>query len=194
MSDPGQRLSVGKTIAADLAVLDGAGRGFVAVVATMITRAGFHAVVMYRLAAAGQRGGALGRIFARLLRRMNIMINACDIDPKASIGPGLKLSHPMGIVIGPARIGSNVMILQNTTIGMRRFEDDEHSPTSYPDIGDNVVICSGAAILGGVRIGNKVNIGANSVVLHDVPDHCTAVGAPAKILSKTISIPGDTRI
>jgi serine O-acetyltransferase len=74
------------------------------------------------------------------------------------------------------------MVLQNVTIGMKRFFDDEAAPDSYPDIGDDVTISSGAAILGGLRIGSGSLIGANAVVLSNIPDGRVAVGAPAKLL------------
>jgi serine acetyltransferase len=75
------------------------------------------------------------------------------------------------------------MVLQNVTIGMRRFSDDEADPGSYPTIGDDVTISSGAAILGGVRIGSATMIGANAVVLADIPDGRVAVGAPARCVA-----------
>jgi serine O-acetyltransferase len=167
---------------ADVGRLSGVSPGLWSIVRCFFGRAGFQAVVFYRLAAAGHGKGILGRIGARFFARLNISCNACDIDPGSQIGPGLKIPHPCGIVIGPCRIGRNFMILQNVTIGMKRFSDDEASPESYPDIGDDVTISSGAAILGGLRIGSGSLIGANAVVLSNIPDGRVAVGAPAKLV------------
>lgn len=145
-------------------------------------RAGFNAVVLFRLAAALERRGRVGHVMASVLRRISISHNGCDIDPRATIGPGLKLPHPVGIVIGPATIGAGAMILQNVTIGMSRFDDDEHSISSFPVIGDHVTISSGAAILGPIKIGDSAKIGANAVVLRDVGEGLAMGGVPARPL------------
>ncbi len=85
-----------------------------------------------------------------------------------------------GIVISCySKIGANVTILQQVTIGQIRTNDNK-----APIIGNNVYIGAGAKIFGDIRIGNNVNIGANAVVLHDVPDNCTVVGVPARIIKR----------
>lgn len=179
-----KRLSLYRTLLQDVGVLTGAKSSLFSIVKCFFGRAGFQAVVLYRLAASSRRKGILGRICARFFVRLNIFFNACDIDADSLIGPGLKIPHPCGIVIGLCTIGHHAMILQNVTIGMRRFDDDEHDKASYPTVGDHVVVSSGAALLGGITIGNHVTIGANSVVLRDVPDGCTAIGAPAIIAGR----------
>jgi serine O-acetyltransferase len=98
------------------------------------------------------------------------------MSPDLDIGGGLYIAHPNGCVIHAKKIGRNCSIISNVTIGMRnRWE--------FPTIGDNVFIGSGARILGGIKVGNNVRIGANAVVIHDVPDNCTVVGIPARIIS-----------
>lgn len=169
------------TLMTDLGVLNGTRRNFLSLLSCFFGRAGFQAVVLYRFAAACHGRGPLGRLGARFFARLNVWFNACDIDTGSLIGAGLKIPHPCGIVIGLCSIGSHVMILQNVTIGLRRFTDDEMSPGNYPVIGSHVIISSGAAILGGVRIGDHVAVGANAVVLDDIPSYCTAVGIPARI-------------
>lgn len=171
-----------QVLRADVGTLHGVSPTLLSIVRCFWGRAGFQAVVFYRLASFSFGRGIWGRIGARLFARLNIFFNACDIDPASDIGPGLKIPHPCGIVIGPCRIGKNVMILQNVTIGMRRFSDDETSPHSYPSIGNGVTISSGAAILGSVLVGSDSSIGANAVVLSDVPEGCVAVGVPARIV------------
>ena len=94
-------------------------------------------------------------------------------------GHGIVIGHNgCGIVINEkAKIGNDVTIFQNVTIGGRK-------ESSAPVIGDNVMIGAGAVIIGDVTIGNDAKIGANAVVLQDVPDHATAVGVPAVIITK----------
>ena len=170
------------TLCEDMSVLDGVGSGVMAMVKCILGRPGFLAVFLHRLAANCAHKNKLGQIGARFFARLNFLLNACDISPQAVIGPGFKLSHPMGIVIGPATVGRNVMMLQNTTLGMRRFTDNERDPACYPTVGDNVTICAGAVIAGQVTIGDCAVIGANAVVTQDVPAKATAVGIPARIV------------
>ena len=94
-----------------------------------------------------------------------------------SIGPGLRIYHFGGIIISPsATIGRNCTLRQNVCIGTRYGKDDA------PTIGDNVDFGVGAVVIGRVRIGNDVHVGANAVVLTDVPDNASAVGVPARIV------------
>ena len=98
-------------------------------------------------------------------------------------GRGLRLKHPVGIVIGSGvSIGEHVTIFQNVTLGGRRMGDG--GGEKYPSIGDGTVIFAGAVVLGDVRIGKNCTIGANAVVLQDVPEGATAVGVPARVLIK----------
>jgi serine O-acetyltransferase len=101
-----------------------------------------------------------------------------DIPLNSQLGGGLILTHPNGIVIHPqAKIGVNCLIFQQVTIGVG-------SVPGLPEIGGNVDIGAGAKILGGIRIGDHARIGANSVVITDVPAGATAVGIPAKIIER----------
>lgn len=100
------------------------------------------------------------------------------ISHKSDIKGVINFPHPLGIVIGEGVIiGNNVTIYQNVTLGRKDKEINK-----YPIIGDNVTIYAGAKILGNVKIGNNAIVGANAVVLKDVPDNSIAVGVPAKIL------------
>lgn len=90
------------------------------------------------------------------------------------LGGGLLIIHGFSIIISCKRIGSNCTLFQQVTIGA--------SNTGVPDIGDNVTIYCGAKVLGGIRIGDDVLIGANAVVVSDVPSHCIVAGVPAKII------------
>lgn len=113
---------------------------------------------------------------------------SCDIARYDDlVANGTIFPHLVGIVISrAAKIGRNCVIYQNVTIGAKTLkEGDYRIPENYPVIGNNVTIYAGAVIVGSVRIGNNCIIGANSVVLGDVPDNCTAVGVPAKVIKKS---------
>jgi serine O-acetyltransferase len=104
------------------------------------------------------------------------VVTGTDIPLNAQLGGGLLLPHPNGVVIHPdAVIGINCLILQQVTIG-------SGSKPGLPVIGGHVDICAGAKVLGGIRIGDHAKIGANAVVMIDVPEGATAVGIPARII------------
>ena len=117
-------------------------------------------------------------LFSKLFYRMNCLINSCDIPSSANIHSTVSFPHRgLGVVIGhDTVIGANTKIGTCVTIGGRK------GIRANPNIGENCIIGSGAKILGPVRIGNNCKIGANAVVITDVPDDCTAVGVPAKII------------
>lgn len=104
-----------------------------------------------------------------------------EIHPGATIGTGFFIDHGTGVVIGETSvIGENVLIFHGVTLGAKKIQEGKR----HPNIGNNVVIGTGATILGDIKIGNNVVIGAHTLVLNDVPDDCTVVGNPAKIIKK----------
>ena len=109
------------------------------------------------------------------------VVTGSDIAPTARLGVRLRLPHPNGVVIHRnAIIGDDCMIMQQVTVGMV-------GDSGAPIIGSEVYCGSGAKVLGGIRIGDRVWIGANAVVLCDVPDDCTAVGIPARVIRRSIA-------
>ena len=92
------------------------------------------------------------------------------------IGPGLFLQHGFATIIAAKRIGRNCWINQQVTIG--------YTESGNPDIGDDVTICAGALVLGGIKIGDRAIIGAGAVVVKSVPPDCTVVGNPASIIKR----------
>ena len=114
---------------------------------------------------------------ARLLSQLGRFITGIEIHPGATIGRKLFIDHGNGIVIGEtAIIGDNCTIYHQVTLGGRG-----HSLTRrHPKIGNNVLIGTGAKLLGPINIGNNVKIGANAVVIHDISDFSTAIGIPAR--------------
>jgi serine O-acetyltransferase len=112
---------------------------------------------------------------AMIFNKVNAVFCNCIIGRGAEFGPGFVLIHSTGVVInGTVRGGSNVHLEHQVTIGAERRQS--------PVLGDDVFVGAGAKILGAVRIGNGVRVGANAVVVHDVPPHCTVVGIPAKVV------------
>ena len=113
---------------------------------------------------------------AGALKQLNHVITGADIAWRAEIGPGLRMNHPTGVVIGPhARIGPNCILQSGVTIGGRGLQ-------ASPVIGSDVLIGSGAKILGPVRIGDRCVVGANAVVVRDVAAGATVAGVPARPL------------
>jgi serine O-acetyltransferase len=142
-------------------------------------KAGFQAVVLYRLAHwCHERGWTYPAWF---LCRLNLTMTGADIEFNAEIGPGMFISHPVGIVIGRGtRIGSGVTIFQGVTCGARSWRPE--AITRFPTIGDNCFLFAQATVLGPVRIGNDCVIGAHALVMHDLPDRAVARGTPAVIV------------
>lgn len=104
-----------------------------------------------------------------------------EIHPGAKIGKCLFIDHGSGVVIGETTvIGDNVVMFHDVTLGGRGNDKGKRHPT----IKDNAYIGSGAKILGNITIGKNSKIGANAVILDDVPDNCTAVGMPGRIVNK----------
>ncbi|MBV8556792.1 MAG: serine acetyltransferase [Planctomycetaceae bacterium] len=112
-----------------------------------------------------------------LFNKLNAVCCNCIIGRGAEFGPGLVLIHSTGVVInGRVRGGSNVLIEHQVTIGAERRQN--------PVIGDDVFLGAGAKVLGPVSIGDGARIGANAVVVDDIPPHCTVVGIPARVVRR----------
>jgi serine O-acetyltransferase len=151
-----------------------------AVVLELLTVKGL-AGFLYRLAhAAGKKQAMLGL----LIKQLNHVLTGADIAWQATIGPGLLLYHPTGVVIGPhVRAGARLEVQQGVTLGGEGGR--AAGLGSSPVLGDDVTIGAGAKVLGSISIGDGAVIGANSVVLRSVPAGRTAVGVPARVLPET---------
>ncbi|WP_300261869.1 serine O-acetyltransferase EpsC [Clostridium sp.] len=135
-----------------------------------------HVLIFYRIA----HGLYKIKLFflARLISQLGRFFTGIEIHPGAKIGKGLFIDHGMGVVIGEtAEVGDNVTIYHGVTLGGTGKDKGKRHPT----IGNNVIIGCGAKILGPISIGDGAKIGANSVVLKDIPESKTAVGIPAVI-------------
>ena len=118
------------------------------------------------------RLGGIGDVLSPLCRPLPSLYLAT-----ADIGPGLFIQHGFSTIIAAKRIGKNCWINQQVSIGYSNSSD-------CPTIGDSVWICAGAKVFGNVTIGSNSTVGANAVVVKDVPENCTVVGVPAYIVRK----------
>lgn len=143
----------------------------------ILTYAGFHALLAYRVAHWLRRHGV--PFVPRLISQVARWLTGIEIHPGATIGRGFFIDHGMGVVIGEtAEIGDYVTLFQGVTLGGTGKERGKRHPT----LGNHVVVGAGAKILGGIRVGDNVKIGANSVVLKSVPANSTVIGVPARII------------
>ena len=138
---------------------------------------GLHALLCYRTAHFLYRYGLI--LLPRLISHLSRFFTGIEIHPGAVIGEGFFIDHGMGVVIGETtEIGSNVTIYQGVTLGGTGKEKGKRHPT----IGDNVVIGTGAKVLGPIAIGENCRVGAGSVVLSSAPPNSTVVGIPARVV------------
>ncbi|CAB4940018.1 unannotated protein [freshwater metagenome] len=138
---------------------------------------GVHALLVHRVAHALHEAGV--PLAPRSLAYLTRAFTGIEIHPAAQIGEGLFIDHGTGVVIGEtARIGDDVTLYQGVTLGGTGFEAGKRHPT----VGDNVVVGSGAKLLGPIEIGDGAKIGANSVVITDVPSNATVVGNPGHVV------------
>ncbi len=161
------RRDVGAARSRDPAALD------VGIVEILAAWPGVQAVLAHRVAHALHRGRVplVPRVIATAARA----VTGIEIHPAARIGPGLFIDHGMGVVIGEtAEVGADVTIYQGVTLGGTGFQTGKRHPT----VQDNVTIGSGAKLLGPIVVGHGSKVGANTVVIHDVPPNCTVVGNP----------------
>lgn len=157
-------------------------------VEVILTYAGFQALMFHRIA--HRLWKMKLRLVGRLLAQFSRWITGVEIHPGAIIGHGFFIDHGMGVVIGETtEIGDFVTLFQGVTLGGTGKEKGKRHPT----LGNHVVVGSGAKVLGNIRIGDFVKVGANSVVLRSVPSNSTVIGIPGRII-KTVGdrVPEDS--
>jgi serine O-acetyltransferase len=138
---------------------------------------GFHAVLLHRLAHRLYLWNV--PLAPRVISQISRFLTGIEIHPGATIGRRFFIDHGSGVVIGEtAEIGDDVLMYQGVTLGGTGAERGKRHPT----IGDRVVIGTGAKVLGNIRIGDNVKIGAGSVVVHPAPDNSTVVGIPGRVV------------
>lgn len=138
---------------------------------------GVHALWAHRVAHAMWNRSESLKLPARLLSQTARFVTGIEIHPGAKLGRRMFIDHGMGVVIGEtAEVGEDVMLYHGTTLGGVSLNKGKRHPT----VGDRVTIGAGAKVLGPITLGSDSQVGANAVVIRDVPDGVTAVGIPAK--------------
>ena len=145
----------------------------------LLLYSGVHALIAHRVAHGLYKKEHY--FSARAISQVAKMITGIEIHPGATIGKGLMIDHGTGVVIGEtAEIGDNCTIYQGVTLGGTGKDVGKRHPT----LGNNVMVGAGAKVLGPFYIGDNTKIAANAVVLEEIPENCTAVGIPAKIVRR----------
>jgi serine O-acetyltransferase len=143
----------------------------------LLTYSGVHAVLMHRIN--HRLWKANWKLTARILAAFAKMFTNVEIHPGATIGRRLFIDHALGVVIGETtEIGNDVTLYHGVTLGGTTWNKEKRHPT----LGNNVLVGSGAKILGAITLGSNVRVGANSVVVKDVPPCCTVVGIPGRVI------------
>ena len=152
------------------------------ILSIILTYPGVKAVFFHKIAHFFHVAGF--DLIARIISQTTRFFTGIEIHPGAKIGKNLFIDHGMGVVIGETSdIGNNVTIYHAVTLGgisPSINSNEQRNEKRHPTIGDDVVIGSGAQIIGPVKIGNTSRIAANAVVVNDVPENSTMVGIPAK--------------
>lgn len=164
-----------ETIKQDIRVVFDRDPAAKSIVEIILCYPGFHAILLHRIAHFFYKANM--SLIARLISQINRFFTGIEIHPGAEIGKGFFIDHGMGVVIGETtKIGNNVTLYQGVTLGGTGKEKGKRHPT----LGDNIVVGSGAKVLGPLKIGDNCKIGAGAVVLKDVPPNSTVVGVPGK--------------
>lgn len=143
----------------------------------VLTYSGLHAIWFHRVAHAFYKRNL--RFLARVVSQVSRFLTGIEIHPGAVIGRRLFIDHGMGVVIGETcEIGDDVTLYQGVTLGGTGKEGGKRHPTLH----DNVLVASGAKVLGSITIGENSKVGAGSVILKEVPPNSTVVGIPGKIV------------
>ena len=146
---------------------------------------GLHALIAHRIAHKLRYWGI--PVIPRLISYWSRIFTGIEIHPGARIGRRFFIDHGMGVVIGETTyIGDDVLLYQGVTLGGTGKEHGKRHPT----LEDNVIVGAGAKILGNLRIGKNSRIGAGSVVVDDVPEDCTVVGIPGRVVHQRVMIDG----
>jgi serine O-acetyltransferase len=163
--------------------------GLIALLRVAVLSPGLWAVLSYRVThhaftriRPARLGHAIG-LLLQLTQRIVLAITGIDLDPRAHIGPGLMIPHSGFIVVGPVRIGRNCDISQGATLGHSTTEEDPGKRVT-PVLEDRVWVGPGAVIAGGIHVGADAAIGANSVLVRDVPPCGVVLGVPARLVSQ----------
>lgn len=174
--DVGEGLSVRELVFADYRRYRGGEPSWFRVLTRCVTLQGLAATLVLRLQTAAYYRGHV--LLANVLRSVASILWSCDLIPGMRIGPGLYMPHPMGVVMGGGfRAGAQVTLLQGFTAGARAPGGGDHG---YATVCDGAIVSAHAVLLDGVTVGPGALVGANTVVVADVPERAIVFGVPAR--------------
>lgn len=178
--DSSLTLSFKELVHSDVAALrGGTGTSWLSILARLPFVPGVLASLILRAQQVLHRSGRSRA--ARLLQTVGNVLVGADFGPGMVIGPGLRLMHPVGVTMGwGARVGANVTFAGGVTLAARYYDEVEGTEQAFPVIEDNAMIGAHSVLVGGVRIGRNSVVGANSVVISDVPPNTVVLGVPAR--------------
>ena len=158
-----------------------------------LSNPGMTASVILRAQQMAMRRGRVRTAF--LLRTVGMTLVSADFVPGMDVGPGLMMAHPNGVVIGNGlKVGANVTFGGGVTAGVKQ-PDAPADEDGYPVICDGAIVLANAVLVGPVRVGMHAQVGANSVLLADAPDHAVMFGMPArKVAERSAAIPGSLEV
>lgn len=194
--DSSLTMSFSELVFSDVVALrPGSRPGWVGVLFRLPFVPGVIATIILRAQQCLHRSGSpVGRLVARVLQTVGNVVIGVDLGPGMVIGKGLRLMHPVGVTMGyGARIGDNVSLAGGVTLAARYYDDDHGQEQAFPVVEDGVTIGAHAVLVGGVRVGRNAMIGANSVVLSDVPANAVVFGVPAKRVGTREPVEADPR-
>lgn len=158
------------------------GGGFLLKLKIIAVGHSFHLVLVYRCGVALSKLPIFGGLFRVLIEYFIRIVFSSDISLKSKIGPGLVFVHGHDIVIGSnVVIGKNCKLFNGVTLGNK---DTEALSNQHPVLGNSVIVSTGAKVLGDILIGDYSVVGANSVLLKDLPSYSVAVGVPARVIKR----------
>lgn len=180
MSEPGAQLSFRELVFSDMArYRPDSNPSWLKVFARCLTVPGMIASLIIRAQQCLFRAGKVRP--ASVLRTVGIVLLGADFGPGMEIGTGFMIAHPVGVNIGYGlKIGNNVSFAAGVTAAARYYDADDETEQEFATICDNATIGAHAVLVGGVRIGVNAVVGANAVVLSDVPDNAVVFGIPAR--------------
>lgn len=148
------------------------------VLKALVLNAGYLCTVLYRLQSWFTKPYLIH--LAKFISRLNLILNGSDFVIGSKIGPGMRITHPFGIVVGNKVIaGHSLKLMQNVTIGQKGFNSSSEEDTANPIIGDNVSIGANSVLIGGISVGSNCVIGAGTVLTKNAPSGCKVYGNPA---------------
>lgn len=160
------------------------------VVGQIVLNPGVLTIALYRLSRSFYVKDKI--LISRIIDRFTELLTGAQLVGQSEFGPGLQVHHPVGLVVSPESTGGErVMLMGGVALGIREVKANPYNQS--PTLGDDVVIGSGAKVLGKIHIGDRAQVAANAVVLKPVPNDAIAVGNPARIIDPNAPAPAKAK-